>query len=135
MATYTENLNLKKPDLTDPASIGDINNNMDILDEEVGALHTEVSQMRDGGLIIEEISNNVGDVASGDTFSGQLDIFKAGYRPIGVVGYACNGSGSSYANLFACYISGNTLYYRVRNARSGVMTLTLITNILYHKED
>lgn len=38
MATYTENLNLKKPDLTDPASIGDINSNMDIIDEEVGSL-------------------------------------------------------------------------------------------------
>lgn len=32
MATYTENLNLKKPSLTDPASIGDINNNMDLID-------------------------------------------------------------------------------------------------------
>ena len=32
MATYTENLNLKKPAILDPASIGDINHNMDIID-------------------------------------------------------------------------------------------------------
>lgn len=35
MATYTTNLNLKKPSLTDPASIGDINANMDILDKAI----------------------------------------------------------------------------------------------------
>lgn len=39
MATYTENLNLKKPDLTDPASIGDINSNMDILDGAIMREH------------------------------------------------------------------------------------------------
>lgn len=38
MATYTENLNLKKPDLTDTADIADINGNMDILDGALAAV-------------------------------------------------------------------------------------------------
>jgi hypothetical protein len=36
MATNTPNLNLVKPDLTDPVDIADINGNMDILDARVG---------------------------------------------------------------------------------------------------
>ncbi len=32
---YTPNLNLKKPAKTDPVLIGDLNDNMDILDQEV----------------------------------------------------------------------------------------------------
>lgn len=35
MATYTTNLNLKKPALTDNANIADINSNMDIIDAEL----------------------------------------------------------------------------------------------------
>ena len=38
MATNTPNLNLVKPDLTDYADIRVLNNNMDILDKEVGTL-------------------------------------------------------------------------------------------------
>ena len=34
---YTPNLNLKKPDKTDPVLIDDLNDNMDILDQEVSA--------------------------------------------------------------------------------------------------
>ena len=37
--TYTENYNLKKPDLDDPAKIGDINDNMDTLDEVIANLN------------------------------------------------------------------------------------------------
>ena len=35
--TQTENLNLKKPDATDPADIKDINDNMDIIDDVITA--------------------------------------------------------------------------------------------------
>ena len=35
MATYSSNLNLKKPGYSDPADIADINNNMDIIDTAV----------------------------------------------------------------------------------------------------
>lgn len=45
MATYTQNLNLMKPDLTDSANIGDINNNMDILD---GAMTEYIVEQGEG---------------------------------------------------------------------------------------
>ena len=35
MATYTDNLNLKKPDKTDFVDIADINENMDAIDKAV----------------------------------------------------------------------------------------------------
>ena len=47
---YTPNLNLKKPAKTDPVLIGDLNDNMDILDQEVqdirGVLDQEVQDIR-----------------------------------------------------------------------------------------
>ena len=35
MATYTPNLNLKKPDYTDLADVADINANMDVIDAQI----------------------------------------------------------------------------------------------------
>ena len=48
MATYTTNLNLKKPDLTDAASISDINSNMDILDDALAAVLPTVTSTDNG---------------------------------------------------------------------------------------
>ena len=41
--TQTENLNLKKPDYTDPVDIKDINDNMDIIDENIDKLNKNIS--------------------------------------------------------------------------------------------
>lgn len=38
MATYTTNFNLKKPDLSDPVDVGDINGNMDLIDTAMKAI-------------------------------------------------------------------------------------------------
>lgn len=40
MASYTTNLNLKKPAGSENVSIGDINNNMDIIDSAIGDMNT-----------------------------------------------------------------------------------------------
>lgn len=42
MATYTTNLNLKKPAGSENVSIGDINNNMDTIDSAVGTLSDQI---------------------------------------------------------------------------------------------
>jgi hypothetical protein len=42
MATYTPNLNLKKPAGSETASITDINDNMDKVDTAVGALQGKI---------------------------------------------------------------------------------------------
>jgi hypothetical protein len=43
MASYTTNLNLKKPAGSENVAIGDINNNMDIIDSAVGTLNSNFS--------------------------------------------------------------------------------------------
>lgn len=42
MASYTTNLNLKKPAGSENVSIGDINNNMDLIDNAYGPLNAKV---------------------------------------------------------------------------------------------
>ena len=43
MASYTTNLNLKKPAGSENVAIGDINNNMDTIDQAYGTLNSKVS--------------------------------------------------------------------------------------------
>lgn len=44
MATYTTNLSLKKPAQSDKIRIADINNNMDMVDQAIGDLTTNVGK-------------------------------------------------------------------------------------------
>ena len=48
MATYTSNLNLKKPALDDDALITDINNNMDILDAAANGIQDALAIVATG---------------------------------------------------------------------------------------
>lgn len=48
MATYTTNLNLIKPELTDAASISDINSNMDTIDSALAAVLPAVTSSDNG---------------------------------------------------------------------------------------
>ena len=48
MATYTTNLNLIKPELTDAASISDINSNMDAIDDALAAVLPAVTSSDNG---------------------------------------------------------------------------------------
>lgn len=54
MATYTTNLNLKKPALDDDALITDINSNMDTLDTAVTADRSSLDALRDGLAIVSD---------------------------------------------------------------------------------
>ena len=47
MATYTTNLNLKKPAGSENVSIGDINNNMDTIDSAVGTLSDQIARQQE----------------------------------------------------------------------------------------
>lgn len=49
---YTEKLGLKKPELTDYVNIEDINENMDILDEQVG-------ELKEGSTVIEDLQQEL----------------------------------------------------------------------------
>lgn len=117
MATYTENLNLKKPDLTDPASIGDINNNMDIIDEAISNL-LEPYQY-DMSVTVGASSQTAFDVPfkSGKTMDDVVGIVQAnvGNNNLVVKGWALiSGTGVRfYIKNFASTSQSGTLYARV----------------------
>ena len=59
MATYTTNLNLKKPAGSENVSIGDINNNMDTIDSAVGTLNDQIASISTGTLSSETGVTNI----------------------------------------------------------------------------
>ena len=70
MATYTTNLDLKKPAQSDKIRIADINGNMDKIDEAFGdigdtSVATQVSDIR-AGMAIVAVSNTHAAIASGE---------------------------------------------------------------------
>lgn len=46
MASYTTNLNLKKPAGSENVAIGDINNNMDTIDQAYGTLNNKIGNLQ-----------------------------------------------------------------------------------------
>lgn len=62
MATYTTNLNLKKPDTTDNVSIADINGNMDIIDAQIKANADAVSGKADDSNLLPKVNGTAGQV-------------------------------------------------------------------------
>ncbi len=68
---YTENYNLKKPDMNDTASISDINENMDIIDQKL----KEAGQSEQLQSDVTEIKTDIGspsDISSSPTIFGKL---------------------------------------------------------------
>lgn len=56
---YTTNLNLKKPDLTDYVDIGDVNENMDVIDAELKSIRSDDIQALAGtGRTTETVKGN-----------------------------------------------------------------------------
>ena len=49
MASYTTNLNLKKPAGSENVAIGDINNNMDTIDQAFGTLNSNLQSIQYAG--------------------------------------------------------------------------------------
>lgn len=67
MATYTTNLNLKKPDYEDLADIADINANMDVIDE---VIQTEITNRANAdNTLAQEISTKATKVVYTATIS------------------------------------------------------------------
>ena len=68
---YTENYNLKKPDMNDTASISDINENMDIIDQKL----KEAGQSEQLQSDVTEIKNDIGspeDISTSPTIFGKF---------------------------------------------------------------
>lgn len=68
MATYTSNLNLKKPGLSDDALIADINGNMDLLDTDAGKLRADIAIVENGNTATHNIAEGQYVVWKGDLY-------------------------------------------------------------------
>lgn len=53
MASYTTNLNLKKPAGSENVAIGDINNNMDTIDTAYGTINSKLTATVESGNVIQ----------------------------------------------------------------------------------
>jgi len=60
-----------------------------------------------------------GELASGDNETLAIDISKANYTPIGLVGYYCSGSRSSYINVYGQYLDGSYAKLIIKNTHSS----------------
>ena len=90
MATTTTNLELIKPELSDRALIGDINDNMDTIDAAVGELNATVLPTRQSGTI-------------SDT---ELEDFESGCL-MGKISAAIHGTDDTYGVIRAYAIKSN----------------------------
>ena len=72
MASYTTNLNLKKPAGSEAVAIGDINNNMDTIDQAYGTLNGKITDM---GTQVE-ILNATETTTTEKTLSQSIDNFR-----------------------------------------------------------
>ena len=59
---YTENINLKKPDITDNVKISDINENMDIVDGKINGLEEKVRSQTVLETISQDLSGAVNEL-------------------------------------------------------------------------
>lgn len=89
MASYTTNLNLKKPAGSENVAIGDINNNMDIIDNAYGTLNSKQTVY----------SNNY-------TLSEAKTIPSGGYQIIDTIANVAGENGAVFLN--AVLLSGTT---------------------------
>lgn len=107
MASYTTNLNLKKPAGSENVAIGDINNNMDTIDQAYGTLNSKVTAQ--AGTITFE--SNFDYAGTSDYTSS---VYKSGDIVVLNLCFWCNGSFSSGDWVNVCNISAG---FRPKNAR------------------
>lgn len=76
---YTDKLGLKKPDLTDYVNVGDMNQNMDVLDEEVDIVKTELGTHKADRTTIKHKAKTIGledtDLAANNVEEGMGELF------------------------------------------------------------
>ena len=112
MASYTTNLNLKKPAGSENVSIGDINNNMDLIDQAYGTLN----------------SNKVGDVNCGTANSNNtLSVSMNNNERSIIVGIA---SHERRSFMVFAYVSGSGSVTIVEINKGNNITLTTGTNTM-----
>ena len=120
MASYTTNLNLKKPAGSENVAIGDINNNMDAIDTAYGTMSAE----------IDKKLNNVTQAGSANnTYTVNLS---ANYRGI-LIATRAGGTGGLYfvgtnASKVASYAEGIAISGLTITTGTGSIEIALTSN-------
>lgn len=109
MASYTSNLNLKKPAGSENVAIGDINNNMDLIDNAYGTLSTNVDTFK----------------TLTDTSVNYTEFDNIPVNALGRIRFASNISPTNSEAIFAVVCFGNSTRYRV------IIATTLTTKNIY----
>jgi hypothetical protein len=89
------------------------------------------STIMDRNLVVEKHQKTGISIPANGTASAKMDVSKAGYTPIGVVGFANGGSVSFYA--YEHSISGNTLTAALKSTTSSAMTVSYSVYVLYQR--
>lgn len=101
-----------------------------VTDEQ--SLLTDVQSLLNNMLTVATVESAALDIAAGGNASVTASAAKSGYTPIGIVGWTLPGSGSSYAAVFRCYLSGTTLNASIRSVGNAI-TSTFRWVVLYRK--
>ncbi len=83
-------------------------------------------------LAVDTVDSAALSISAGGTEAITASAAKTGYTPIGVVGWSLPGSGSSYAAVFRCYLSGTTLNASIRSVNAAI-TSQFRWYVLYRK--
>ena len=101
MASYTTNLNLKKPAGSENVAIGDINNNMDTIDQAYGTLNSKY--------VVDKKTLGTSQSISVGNFEITFNVTKSGYSAIGIVGWSFEDRSVAQAmHLSGSYTSNST---------------------------
>lgn len=101
--------------------------------QEIAKLSAQITDLTDA-YIVDSVTSSAFNIAGNGSDNKTFSVAKSGYTPVGIVGWAFPGSGSSYAMLFRCYISGSNCVAYVRNvSASASMASALRVWVLYRK--
>lgn len=103
MASYTPNVNLKKPADGDAYDIADANGNMDAIDTAIGSLRESVSQI--GDRKISDLSSSQPIANSTSTALGSISLEAGVWIVVANAWFASNSTGHRYVRLSD--VSGN----------------------------
>ena len=137
--TPTPNLGLRIPQGTDPASVGDINYNSNLIDTKLGAVGNDSVQDQidslnsnlNGLLAFESVTTSNVSLTAGERKQIDINVAKTGYSPIAFSGIRMTGTFVFTINQF--YIVNNTATVVLENTLNDVRTADMIVVMMYKK--
>ena len=126
MSTLTDRLQLKKPDVTDPISPSDFNENFDTLDSVISNL-----------IVLSKTTATWSPIQGGKVYDQYVTLTPIpGYKVIGIVSIMIHGNNGTYVspNFWDVDSSAGTARFRLRDNGTAVTgTLTVEIGAIYIK--